>query len=166
MQANPRADKLKMAFISKDKVWVQPQSYFGILQSHIKALKMETGSVSAMIDTWSKIECDTEVTKLDPNASKITLGNGKEFSYKALVLGTGFDHSCEYIEGLADMDQGPETNNVFVHQLDEKRRLERNFYNGWVHTGGDYINYSPAVPYKGEGSDFYTLYYESLIRQD
>jgi len=33
-------------------------------------------------------------------------------------------------------------------------------------SGGDYINYSPAAPYKGEGTDFYSLYYESLMRQD
>ena len=32
--------------------------------------------------------------------------------------------------------------------------------------GGDVINYSPLCPYKGEGTDFYTLYYESIIRQD
>lgn len=55
---------------------------------------------------------------------------------------------------------------MFVHQLDKKERLSRNFYAGFVHAGGDYINYSPAVPYKGEGTDFYTLYYESLLRQD
>lgn len=139
-----------MAIISKDSVWVQPQSYFGILQSHIKALKMDTGTLSAMIDTWSKIESGTEVTKLDPNANKISLSNGKEFSYKALVLGAGFDHSCEYIEGLSEFDQGHDDNNVFVHQLDSKARLERNFYNGFMHRGGDYLNYSPAVPYKGE----------------
>ena len=28
------------------------------------------------------------------------------------------------------------------------------------------INYSPLAPYKGEGSDFYSLYYESFMRQD
>jgi sulfide:quinone oxidoreductase len=166
MQSHPRADKLKMAFISRDKIWLQPQAYFGILHGHIKSLKMETGAVSAMIDTWSRTECDTEVTKLDPTNSKVSLANGKEFSYKALVLGTGFDHSCEFIEGLSDFDKGPEENNVFVHQLDDKARVDRNNYNGWMQTGGDYINYSPAVPYKGEGTDFYTLYYESMIRQD
>ena len=32
--------------------------------------------------------------------------------------------------------------------------------------GGDMITYSPLAPYKGEGTDFYTLYYESIIRQD
>ena len=53
-----------------------------------------------------------------------------------------------------------------MHQLDDKRRVERNFYNGWLQQGGDYINYSPAAPYKGEGTDFYALYYESIMRQD
>jgi|Transcript_37409 sulfide:quinone oxidoreductase len=146
-------------------VWVQPQAYFGILHQHIKALKMETGTLSAMIDTWSKIE-NTKVTKLDPSGNQVTLANGKTLSYKALVLGAGFDHSAEFVPGLAEFEEGPDTNNVFVHQLNDKRRLERNFYNGAIHQGGDYINYSPAVPYKGEGSDFYSLYYESLLRTD
>lgn len=166
IQQNERAGNLKIAMISKDSVWVQPQAYFGILHSYIKTLKMETGTLSAQIDTWSKIEAGSSVTKLDPNANKLTLSNGKEFSYKALVLGTGFDHSADYIEGLSEFDQGHESNNVFVHQLDSKTRVDRNFYNGWMQRGGDYINYSPAVPYKGEGTDFYTLYYETLLRQD
>ena len=152
--------------MSKDKVWVQPQAYFGILQSHIKALKMETGTLSSMVDNWSRIETETEVTKLDANANKITLSNGKEWTYKALVLGTGFDHSCEAIPGLPEFDKGPEDNAVFVHQLDDKVRVDRNYYNGWMHASGDYINYSPAVPYKGEGTDFYALYYETILRQD
>lgn len=166
IQQNERASNLKIAMVSKDSVWVQPQSYFGITHSYIKTLKMETGTLSAMVDTWSKIESGSEVTKLDANANKLTLSNGKEFSYKALVLGTGFEHTAEAIEGLAEFDQGHESNNVFVHQLDDKVRVDRNFYNGWMQRGGDYINYSPAVPYKGEGTDFYTLYYESLLRQD
>jgi len=58
--------------VSRDTVWVQPQAYFGILQGHIKALKMETGTLSAMIDNWSKIEV-SEVTKLDPNSNKLHL---------------------------------------------------------------------------------------------
>lgn len=166
LQANERADKLKIGIVSKDTVWVQPQAYFGILHQHIKSLKMETGTLSAMIDTWSRVEGNTTVTALDPQANKVTLSNGKEWNYKALVLGTGFEHSCEFIEGLSEFDQGPDSNGVFVHQLDSKDRLTRNFYNGWMQRGGDVINYSPLAPYKGEGTDFYTLYYESIIRQD
>lgn len=35
-----------------------------------------------------------------------------------------------------------------------------------MHTKGDMLNYYPKFPYKGEGSDFYSLYYEHFIRQD
>jgi len=77
--------------ISNQAVWIQPQAYFGILHSHIKELKMETGTMSSMIDTWSKIEV-SKVTKLSPDSNEVQLANGKTFSYKALVLGAGFDH--------------------------------------------------------------------------
>ena len=165
LQQNPRADKMKMAFVSDQLIWVQPQCYFGILQAHVKSLKGDTQNAKAMIDNWSKIE-QSKISKLDPNANKLTLENGKEFSYKALVIGTGFDHSMNHIEGLAEYDSGPETNHVFVHQIDNKERLSRNYHNGNHHQGGNHICYSPAVPYKGEGTDFYALYYEWLNRQD
>ena len=48
----------------------------------------------------------------------------------------------------------------------DKLRVDRNYYHGWNHNNGDMIVYSPAGPYKGEGSDFYALYYESFLRQD
>lgn len=57
-------------------------------------------------------------------------------------------------------------NNIFAHAIDEKARLERNFYHGWNHQNGDMICYSPKAPYKGEGCDFYALYYEHFVRQD
>ena len=50
--------------------------------------------------------------------------------------------------------------------LDNKLRVDRNYYHGWNHNNGDMICYSPKFPYKGEGSDFYALYYESFLRQD
>lgn len=73
LQTHEKGGNLKIAMVSKDSVWVQPQSYFGILHQHIKELKMETGTLSAMIDTWSKIEVGNPVTALDPNANKLTL---------------------------------------------------------------------------------------------
>ena len=76
---------------------------------------METGTLSAMVETWSKIETGTKVTKLEPKENRVTLANGKVWTYKALVLGTGFDHSAEFIPGLAEFDRGHESNNVFVH---------------------------------------------------
>ena len=50
--------------------------------------------------------------------------------------------------------------------LDTKETSDKNYYHGWNHTNGDMICYSPAGPYKGEGNDFYALYYESFMRQD
>jgi len=101
-----------------------------------------------------------------PNENKVLLNNGREYTYKCLVLAPGFDHRDDLIEGLPELSQGPEEDNVFVHMLDSKERVSRNYYHGWNHTAGDFINYAPLAPYKGEGSDFYTLYYESFMRQD
>jgi hypothetical protein len=53
-----------------------------------------------------------------------------------------------------------------VHAIDHKERLHRNYYHGWNHTNSDMICYSPKFPYKGEGCDFYALYYEHFLRQD
>ena len=64
------------------------------------------------------------------------------------------------------MRKSHEEDNVFVHMLDNKETSDRNYYHGWNHSNGDMICYSPAGPYKGEGTDFYALYYESFMRQD
>ena len=64
------------------------------------------------------------------------------------------------------MASGHSSNNVFVHTIDHKNTIDTNYYHGMSHTHGDFICYSPAVPYKGEGSDFYALYYEHFMRQD
>ena len=96
----------------------------------------------------------------------MVLSNGKTFTYKALVLAPGFDHSSKHIKGLEEMEKGPESENVFCHVLDHKERVSRNWYNGWYTPSGDMICYSPKFPYKGEGTDFYALYYEHFMRQD
>jgi len=62
------------------------------------------------------------------------------------------------------MDDLSREENFFVHALDKKERLTKNFYSGWNHHAGDLLCYSPAFPYKGEGCDFYALYYESFLR--
>ena len=48
--------------------------------------------------------------------------------------------------------------------LDNKERADRNYYHGWNNANGNLICYSPKFPYKGEGTDFYALYYESFMR--
>jgi len=145
---------------------VLPDAYFGCTHGHIPPLKLESGAVSGQVEQWSRTDIGQRVSKFQPGENKLKLSNGKEYTYKALVLATGFDHSVEAIEGLPEMRLTPEEENVYVHVLDNKLTSERNYYHGWNHTNGDMICYSPKGPYKGEGNDFYALYYESFMRQD
>lgn len=63
------------------------------------------------------------------------------------------------------MEHLPEESNFFVHKLDGiERTVARNYGSGWNHPHGEMICYSPKAPYKGEGNDFYALYYESFLR--
>ncbi len=62
------------------------------------------------------------------------------------------------------MEATHEEENVFLHMIDTKERVSRNFWHGWNNVGGDMICYSPKLPYKGEGTDFYALYYEQFLR--
>lgn len=157
---------LKLAIISDNNKFIQPQAYFGVCGGILPELKVESGSLSAQIETWSKIEAHVKVTKIDPLANTLDISNGKQFTYKALVLAPGFEHKVSGIKGLDEMQHSHESENVFVHMLDNKERVLRNFWNGWNNAHGDMICYSPKAPYKGEGSDFYALYYEHFMRQD
>ena len=82
------------------------------------------------------------------------------------MIAAGFDHKSQSIEGLADFETDQGQNNVFVHKVDDKSTVDRNFYHGWNHFNGDMLCYSPKFPYKGEGTDFYPFYYEQFLRQD
>lgn len=166
LQKNDDAQNLRMAIVSPQAVWVQPQCYFGVTHRFISTLKLQTGALAGQCDAWSKIEGMTSVTELKPDNNSMTLSNGKEFTYKALVLAPGFSHESSYIEGLGEFETGPETNNVWVHSFNDRANAERNFFNGYQSLAGDNIMYSPKFPYKGEGSDFYALYYEHMMRQD
>jgi hypothetical protein len=81
-----------------------------------------------------------------------------------LVVAAGLKHKAESIEGLTDFEKDRGENKVWVHAVDNKERVDRNFYHGWCHTNGDMICYMPKFPYKGEGTDFYALYYEHFLR--
>lgn len=120
-----------MAIVSPDGVWVQPQCYFGVTHRFISTLKLQTGALAGQCDAWSKIEGMTSVTDLKPDQNKMTLSNGKEFTYKALVVAPGFSHESSYIEGLGDFEKGPETNNTWVHSFNTRENAERNFFNGY-----------------------------------
>jgi len=159
-------EQYKMALISNQGKFVLPQAYFGVCHEHIAPLKLESGTVSSQVKPWSRTDVGAQVVKYLPSQNKVVLSNGREYTYKALVLAPGFDHRNDLIEGLPELEQTPEEENVFVHMLDNKLRVDRNYYHGWNHNNGDMICYSPKFPYKGEGSDFYALYYESFMRQD
>ena len=162
----PKNNHLKMAIISDNNKFVQPQGYFGVVGGVLPELKIMSGSLSAQIETWSKIEAHVKVTKIDPTANTIDINNGKQFTYKALALAPGLEHKADFIKGLPEMMAGHESENVFVHTLEDIHRVNRNFWNGWNHTHGDMICYSPKAPYKGEGTDFYAFYYEHFMRTD
>ena len=155
-----------MALVTDRSRYILPQSYFGVSHGHIAELKLESGTVSAQIEQWSRTDTFVRVSEYLPEQNKLRLSNGREYTYKALVLAPGFDHSAEHIEGLTEFEKDRGENNVFVHAIDHKERLQRNYYHGWNHNNGDMICYSPKFPYKGEGTDFYALYYEHFLRQD
>jgi hypothetical protein len=154
----------KMALVSAAGKFVLPDAYFGVSHGHLSDLKLETGTISAQVDPWSRTDVGAKVIEYKPTENKVVLSNGREYTYKALVIAPGLNHDNSLIEGLPEMEQTPEDENVFVHMLDNKERCSRNYYHGWNHTNGDMICYSPKAPYKGEGTDFWALYYESFLR--
>lgn len=141
-------------------------SYFGVCHGHIDGQKLESSAVSSQVDPWSRTDVNAKVVEYKPNENKVVLSNGREYSYKALVLAPGFHHSMDGIEGLEELVGLPEEENCFAHIFDSKYRCSTNYYHGWNHRNGDMLCYSPKAPYKGEGVDFWALYYESFLRQD
>jgi len=163
MQSNDHAQDLKMAIVCDKGKWIEPINYFMVAHAHREKLSLVSPAVSALVQNWSKAEL-TSVKSLDPKANSLGLANGKNLTYKSLVLAPGFDCSYSNIKGLDEMSKMHTSNKVFVHSIDDKDTVDRNYWHGVGHTHGDFICYSPAVPYKGEGCDFYALYYEHLMR--
>ena len=95
-----------------------------------------------MIDKWSKCEY-TSVTTVDTTNKKVTLANGKEFSYKALVLAPGLDQDIKFIEGLDLFEDMHDMDGCFSHLLDKAKRTVINSHHGWSHTHGDMLVYGP-----------------------
>ena len=156
----------KMALVVGQGKNILPTSYFGVCHGHIDAQKLESSAVSSQVDPWSRLDVGAKVVQYKPNENKVVLSNGKEYSYKALVIAPGLDHRDDMIDGLQDLQELPEEENCFVHIFDSKYRCSKNYYHGWNHRNGDMLCYSPKAPYKGEGTDFWALYYESFLRQD
>jgi NADH dehydrogenase FAD-containing subunit len=61
-----------------------------------------------------------------PDENKVLLSNGREYTYKALVISPGLDHRTDMIEGLDELNALPESENFFVHKLDQAT-VEANF---------------------------------------
>jgi len=155
----------KMAVVTPDGKHIIPQSYLPVSHGFMPGLKLMSGSVSGQVQAWSRVDTGAKVQTFHPNENKLVLNNGREYTYKALVLAPGFDHKSANIEGLGDMEQSHESENVFSHVLDTKERVDRNFNHGWSHQGGDMLYYMPKTPCKGE-ANFWPLYYEAWMRQD
>lgn len=153
-----------MALVTDRSRFILPDAYFAVSHGHIPELKLESGTVSAQIEPWSRTETNVKVTEYKPKENKLKLSNGKELTYKALVIAAGFNHKSDNIPGLPEFEKDRGENNTYVHAIDHKERITRNYYHGWMHTNGDMICYSPKFPYKGEGTDFYALYYEHFMR--
>lgn len=94
----------KMALITDRSRFILPQSYFGVSHGHIAELKLESGTVSAQIEQWSRTDTFAKVVQFLPEQNKVKLSNGREYTYKALVVNTGFNHSSEHIEGLPSLE--------------------------------------------------------------
>lgn len=124
---------------------------------------MKSSSLVSMVESWSKSEAFVNCESVDPHNNSLKLSNGKTFTYKALVLAPGLNQSMDHIPGLRQMSETPESDLVFVHELD-LLRYKRNAWMGYQNRYGDMLCYSPKTPYKGEGCDFYALYFEHLLR--
>ena len=90
-----------------------------------------TAGLAGQCAPWSKLEAMTSVTELKPDQNSMTLSNGKEFTYKALVLAPGLSHESSYIDGLGDFEAGHDTNNTWVHSFNTPENTDRNFFNGY-----------------------------------
>ena len=58
LQKNDDAQKLRMAIVSPDAVWVQPQCYFGVTHRFISTLKLQTGALAGQCDGF--LRCQLE----------------------------------------------------------------------------------------------------------
>ncbi len=78
-----------MAVISDQQRFIIPEAYFGAAHGHLPILKLQSGTISAQCDNWSKLDTNLRVSEYMPNDNKVKLSNGKEYTYKAMVLAPG-----------------------------------------------------------------------------
>ena len=92
-----------MALVAGEGKQVMGTSYLGVSHGHIDGQKLESSTVSSQVEPWSRTDVGARVTQYKPNENKVVLSNGREYSYKALVLAPGFHHSDAGIEGLQEI---------------------------------------------------------------
>jgi hypothetical protein len=80
-----------MALITDRAKFVLPEVYFACSHSHIPVLKLESATVSAQCEAWSRLDTGVTVTEYLPAENKVRLSNDKEYTYKALVVTPGFN---------------------------------------------------------------------------
>jgi len=80
----------KMALVVAQGKSVMPPSYFGVCHGHIDGQKLESSSVSSSVEPWSRTDVNCKVVEYKPSENKVVLSNGREYTYKALVLAPGF----------------------------------------------------------------------------
>jgi NADH dehydrogenase FAD-containing subunit len=105
----------KMAIVASQSKHVQGPLYMSSVHDHTPKAEMTSSPIGTQVDSWSKVACPQSVVKYMPHENKLLLNNGKEYSYKALVLSPGLDHRSDLIEGLDHMQTLPEEENIFVH---------------------------------------------------
>jgi NADH dehydrogenase FAD-containing subunit len=93
-----------MALITDRSKFVNPDLYHLVQTGIVKELKLESGSVGSQVDVSSRVHVQTKVTKIIPSENKVVLDNGREYTYRALVLANGLDTKSEFVEGLKDLE--------------------------------------------------------------
>lgn len=96
----------QVALITDKGKYLNAELYHMVSFAAIKILSYETDSVSAQVDASSKIQI-TKATQIKPDENKIVLQNGKEYTYRSLVLQTGLNHDETSIEGLKELEDEP-----------------------------------------------------------
>ena len=68
-QQHDDAQNLKMAILSADVSYVQPQCYFPATTSHVPDRNVLADSLSSMCDPWSLVGGNVLATKINPDAN-------------------------------------------------------------------------------------------------
>ena len=84
----------KMGVIADRSRFVVPENYFAVSHGHAPELKLESGTVSSQVEPWSRFDVGVKVTQFKPDENKVVLSNGREYTYKALVVATG---TCYFV---------------------------------------------------------------------